>query len=60
MRCCWVYIFWSQVYTNRLDLPSLTDYGWKISDNKLKFVWDTDANFQTGADGELVQQSLCL
>lgn len=45
MRCCWVYTFWSQAYANVLDLPPLTDYGWEISDNKLKFVWDTDANF---------------
>jgi hypothetical protein len=27
-------------------LPSLTDYGWEISNNSLRIVWDSDVNFK--------------
>jgi len=32
-RCCWVYQYWSQSLLNQPKLPSLTYYGWEISNN---------------------------
>jgi hypothetical protein len=31
---------------NHPKLPSLTDYGWEISNNSLRIVWDSDVNFK--------------
>jgi hypothetical protein len=44
--CCWVYQYWSQSLLNQPKLPSLTDYGWEISSNSLRIVWDSDVHFK--------------
>ena len=31
---------------NQPKLPPLTDYGWEISNNALRVVWDSDVNFK--------------
>jgi hypothetical protein len=31
---------------NQPKLPPLTDYGWEISNNSLRIVWDSDVNFK--------------
>ena len=45
-RCCWVYQYWFQSLLNQPKLPPLTDYGWEISNNSLRIVWDSDVNFK--------------
>ena len=44
IRSCWVVDMWSQAATNHMVLRPLTSHGWKISEDKLVFDWDSGEN----------------
>ena len=46
-RSCWVINMWSQADKNHMVLPDIEQFGWKIVNNSLTIVWDTDENIQT-------------
>lgn len=46
MRCCWVATVWGQAYTQKMVVPSITDYGWELKDGKADVVWDTEENIR--------------
>lgn len=41
-----MYQYWSQSLLNQPKLPTLTDYGWDISNNSFRIVWDSDVHFK--------------
>jgi hypothetical protein len=40
-RACWVAQVWEQADLNFVLYPTLTDYGWSITDDRLSIVWDS-------------------
>ncbi|VDI64212.1 Hypothetical predicted protein [Mytilus galloprovincialis] len=40
------FLFWAQASENFLQLSPLSDFGWKVSNNLLECIWDTEGNFQ--------------
>ncbi|CAG2203639.1 KIF4 [Mytilus edulis] len=46
LRSSWVFQFWAQASENFLQLSPLSDFGWKVSNNLLECIWDTEGNFQ--------------
>ena len=47
-RSCWVLhnIMWNQADKNTITLPGMEQFGWKITDNELTIVWDTEENIR--------------
>ncbi len=43
-RACWMSIVWHQSFMQTITWPHLHEFGWKIADDELKFVWDSHAN----------------
>ena len=45
-RCCWVFKYWQQAAIAQMVLPVLSEYGWKLAENEVTIVWDSDINVQ--------------
>jgi hypothetical protein len=43
-RSSWVSKMWSRACQNQVELPSLTDFGWRLHDDNLEVVWDVPEN----------------
>lgn len=44
LRTCWVSNFWKQAGSNQYRLLDITQFGWKVADNKLAIDWDAPEN----------------
>ena len=45
-RSCCVLHTWNQADKNTITLPDMEQFGWKITDNELTIVWDTEENIR--------------
>lgn len=43
-RTCWVSHMWLQADCNNIVLQPVTEFGWKVVDNTLTVVWDSNEN----------------
>ena len=45
-RACWVINMWGQSDKNRMTLLPLQQFGWRINNEELTIVWDTEENIK--------------
>ena len=46
LRTCWVIHMWNQADKNTMTLLPITQYGWKLTDERLTVDWDSEENIQ--------------
>ena len=44
LRTCWASNFWKQAGCNQYRLLDITQFGWKVADDKLTVDWDAPEN----------------
>lgn len=43
-RTCWVSQMWGEATKNKTTLPDVNDFGWKMSEGRLQYDWESDEN----------------
>ena len=46
-RSCWATNMWGHADRNKIELPDLTSWGWKVNNEQLSIDWDSSENLST-------------
>ena len=46
-RSCWVLHMWAQSDQNHMVLEPITAYGWRLENDTLRVIWDTEENMRS-------------
>ena len=46
-RTCYTCQIWQQADNNYIDYPNVTDWGWKLDNQNLSVVWESEKNIKT-------------